>query len=404
MWDGSWERAPVRRVATTGFGFRELTSWLAELGVPPGLIRIGMEPTGGWYGRTVAAWLERHGYRVDWLQNFALHERRHLMIGKQTKTDALDARLIARLLFERERLGLKGGFLQRPPRNADAVRMLVRNRARLVEQRTRCRNQLTAIEDVLFPELKDFFRKSVTSSSARLLLESFPTPNHVAAADPADLHRVVVRQGHAGALAARLMDLQLAAADSAGLATDTDAIVQTQEWLLYQLRLIDSQIQQVDAAVESVLEEWPAQERAILASFPAMTATRQAVLLASIGDIACFRNDRQLRKLLGWYPEARESGSSLAKHRLGRSGNRMARRELWFWALELLAPSHPSTPFRDYYRRLRERGMAGQVAMGHLAGKLVSVLFHCLRAGSLYDPQRHARELGSVDACRRTEA
>lgn len=347
MWDGSWERAPVRRVATTGVGFRELTSWLAELGVPPDQIRIGMEPTGGWYGRTVAAWLERHGYRVDWLQNFALHERRHLMIGKQTKTDALDARLIARLLFERERLGLKGGFLQRPPRNADAVRMLVRNRARLVEQRTRCRNQLTAIEDVLFPELKDFFKKSVTSSSARLLLESFPTPNHVAAADPADLHRVVVRQGHAGALAARLMDLQLAAADSAGLATDTDAIVQTQEWLLYQLRLIDSQIQQVDAAVDSVLEEWPAQERTILTSFPAMTATRQAVLLASIGDIACFRNDRQLRKLLGWYPEARESGSSLAKHRLGRSGNRMARRELWFWALELLAPSHPPTPFRD---------------------------------------------------------
>jgi hypothetical protein len=64
-----------------------------------------MEPTGGWYGRTVAAWLERH---VDWLQNFAIHDRRHLMIGKQTKTDALDARLIARLLFERERLGLKG--------------------------------------------------------------------------------------------------------------------------------------------------------------------------------------------------------------------------------------------------------------------------------------------------------
>lgn len=48
--------------------------------------------------------------------------------------------------------------------------------------------------------------------------------------------------------------------------------------------------------------------------------------------------------------------------------------------------------------------MSGQVAMGHLAGKLVSVLFHCLRAGNLYDPQRHARELGIADACRRTEA
>jgi transposase len=404
MWDGSWERAPARTIATTALGFRGLTGWLGELGFAPDQTRIGMEPTGGWYGRTVAAWVERHGYHVDWLQNFALHDRRHLMIGKQTKTDALDARLIARLLFERERLGLKGGFLQRPPRNTDALRMLVRNRARLVEQRTRCRNQLTAIEDVLFPELKDFFKKSVTSSSARLLLESFPTPDHVAAADPVDLHRVVVRQGHAGALAARLMDLQLAATDSAGLATDTDAIVHTQDWLLYQLNLLDDQIKQVEAAIRAVLDEWPDQERAVLASLPAMTMVRQAVLLGCIGDVAYFRDDRQLRKLLGWYPEARESGSSLSKHRLGRSGNRMARRELWLWAWELITPTHTPTPFRNYYRRLRERGMTGHVAMGHLAGKLTSVLFHCLRSGALYDPQRHAHDLGIADVWSCSEA
>jgi transposase len=398
MWDGSWERAPVRTIATTALGFRGLTGWLGELGATPDQTRVGLEPTGGWYGRTVASWLGRHGYRVDWLQNFALHDRRQLMIGKQTKTDALDARLIARLLFERERLGLRGGFLQHAPRSTDAMRMLVRNRARLVEQRVRCRNQLTAIEDVLFPELKDFFKTSVTIPSARLLLESFPTPNHIAAADPADLHRVLVRQGRARGLAPRLMDLQAAAADSAGLSADTDAIVQTQDWLLYQLRLVDGQIEQIEAAIGAVLEEWPAQERAVLASFPGMTMLRQAVLLAAIGDIACFRDDRQLRKLLGWYPEARESGSSLSRHRLGRSGNRLARRELWLWGFELLKPSRSATPFRDYYRRLRERGMTGSVAMGHLAGKLISVLFFCLRSGTQYDPQRHARDLGVVDA------
>lgn len=404
MWDGSWERALVRPIATTAFGFRTLTGWLGELGFAPDQTRIGLEPTGGWYGRTVAAWVERHGYHVDWLQNFALHDRRQLMIGKQTKTDALDARLIARLLFERERLGLKGGFLHRPPKSADAIRMLVRNRARLVEQRTRCRNQLTAIEDVLFPELREFFKTSITGPSARLLLESFPTPNHVAAADPTELQRVVVAQGHARSLASRLKDLQMAAADSAGLATETEAMVQTQEWLLYQLRLLDDQIEGVAATIAELLGEWPGAEPQILDSFPGMTVIRKAVLLASIGDIACFRNERQLRKLLGWYPEARESGSSVAKHRLGRSGNRMARREIWLWSLELISPSPPHTPFRMYYRRLRDRGMPARVAMGHLAGKLASLLFHCLRSGSPYDPQRHIRDLGIVDACSIAEA
>lgn len=42
--------------------------------------------------------------------------------------------------------------------------------------------------------------------------------------------------------------------------------------------------------------------------------------------------------------------------------------------------------------------MAGHVAMGHLAGKLISVLFHCLRSGTPYDPQRYARDLGIADS------
>ena len=48
------------------------------------------------------------------------------------------------------------------------------------------------------------------------------------------------------------------------------------------------------------LEAWPAQQRAVLESFPCMSLMRQAVLLSAIGDVAEFRNDGQLRKLLGW--------------------------------------------------------------------------------------------------------
>src|SRR5262249_35473964 len=62
MRDGFWERVPVRTIATTALGFRALTGWLGELGSTPDQTRVGLEPTGGWYGRTVASWLERHGY------------------------------------------------------------------------------------------------------------------------------------------------------------------------------------------------------------------------------------------------------------------------------------------------------------------------------------------------------
>jgi len=404
MEDGSWERAAVRRFSTSGAGFQSLTDWLAGLAAEPGAVRIGCEPTGGWYARTVVAWLEQHHYRVEWLQNWAIHDRRQLLIGKQAKTDALDARLIARLLFEQEWLGRVGGFLHRPPRTADGLRLLVRNRLKLLGVRNRYRLQLTGLEDVLFPEFKEFFRTSTTGLVARLVLESFPTPAQLAAADPAQLAAVVVKQGHAGRLARRLAELREKAAHSAGLTEDIEQLVRSQRWLLQQLRLVDQEIELVESAVLDALQAWPAEERSILESFPGMSPWRQAALLASIGDLASFRNDRQLRKLLGWYPEVIESGTSVARHRLGTRGSRIGRRELWLWALQLVSPNLPPTPFRAYYRRLRARGMVGQVAIGHLAGKLISVLFYCLRTGQPYDPARHARALDLDDVYARSEA
>jgi hypothetical protein len=51
----------------------------------------------------------------------------------------------------------------------------VRNRFKLVNFRTRYRLQLGAVQDVLFPEFKQFFRARSTGRTARTLLEQFPT-------------------------------------------------------------------------------------------------------------------------------------------------------------------------------------------------------------------------------------
>jgi hypothetical protein len=92
-----------------------------------------------------------------------------------------------------------------------------------------------------------------------------------------------------------------------------------------------------------------------------------------------------------------ESGSSVSKHRLGLSGNRLARRELWLWSMSIVAPRFPANSFKDYHRRLRHRGVPSHVAIGHVAGKLISVLFYCMRNGEPYDPVRHARDLDFGD-------
>jgi transposase len=178
------------------------------------------------------------------LQNWALHERRQLAIGKQTKTDALDARLIARLLYERDFHAQSRGLLNHGPRSTDALRLLVRSRVRLIEHRTRLRLQLTDVEDVLFPELKDYFRHSITSPAVRRLLEAFPTPAAISAARPEHIYRVLVVEGRARIHAARIEELQRLARESAGL-IGADPILHAQRWLLRQLHAVDDQIDDI---------------------------------------------------------------------------------------------------------------------------------------------------------------
>lgn len=398
MEDGSWERVGVRKVAANAMGFRQLLEWLESSGPPAEQVKVGVEPTGGWYARTVVAWLETYGYQIDWLQNWAVHQRRQLILGKQTKTDALDARLIARLLYEREQLGQSRAFLRPAYPGTESLRMLVRNRLKLVNFRTRYRLQLGAVEDVLFPEFKVFFQARSTGKTARLLLEHYSTPAELATADPQEVARVVVKEGRAAVLARRLGELRQLAAESAGLVQDIDHVLRVQAWLLRQLRILDQEIEAVDVTIADALTSWPAETLVILHSFPHMSGLRAAVLLSAIGDVKSFGSDRELRKHLGWYPEVVESGTSVHRYRLGQKGNRIARREMWLWVMTLIKPNCQPRTFREYYSRLRERGVPAKVAVGHVAGKLISVLFFCLRAGEPYDASRHARALGLGDS------
>jgi transposase len=182
------------------------------------------------------------------------------------------------------------------------------------------------------------------------------------------------------------------------LAQEIEQLLRVQAWLLRQLRILDQEVEVADMTIADALTNWPADVRTVLQSFPHVSGLRAAVLLSAIGDVKAFRSDRELRKHLGWYPEVVESGTSVHRHRLGQKGNRLARREMWLWVMTLIKSDCEARTFRAYYLRLRERGVPGKVAVGHVAGKLISVLFFCLRKGEPYDPDRHARALGLADA------
>ena len=63
-------------------------------------------------------------------------------------------------------------------------------------------------------------------------------------------------------------------------------------------------------------------------------------------------------------------------------------------ALMYLTPHYRTTAFSRFYQRLVARGMRKSAALGHVAGKLASVLYCCLKTMTPYDEKKHLQEMG----------
>jgi hypothetical protein len=92
--------------------------------------------------------------------------------------------------------------------------------------------------------------------------------------------------------------------------------------------------------------------------------------------------------------EEEKSGTSVHRERLATSGNRHGRRVFRLWTLGLVNPRTPWTPFRSYYERLiaPPAWKRPNVALGHLASKLICVLYACMSHQKLYDEARLAKD------------
>ena len=122
--DGSVSAGPVRRFENTPAGFAVLGAWLTRQGAT----EVVCEPTGG-YERAAVRWLQRTGVSV----HVAHPNRVHSFVraaGHQAKTDALDARMLARYgaVFPGPRPVAKEA-------DREELQDLLRRRKQLVQQR-----------------------------------------------------------------------------------------------------------------------------------------------------------------------------------------------------------------------------------------------------------------------------
>jgi transposase len=238
----------------------------------------------------------------------------------RAKTDRLDARTLAKLLWAGELDGVWA-----PDERVRVMRRRLARRAQLVRARSRAKNEIHA---VLMRCLKDRPPAS-------------------------DLFGVKGRQW--------LAEQQLAVCER-----------ETVDAGLRQVDFLDAEITAVDQLIAADALGWPEVKR--LMTVPGVNVIVAATFMAAVGDIRRFGDRRKLTAYLGLDPKVRQSGAGPANHgHISKQGSNSARHAL---VEACWSTVRQPGPIAAFYARVRaKRGHS--IAIVASARKL-ACLFWCL--------------------------
>jgi len=345
-----------------GSGFGQL---MAEIRALPEAVIIGLEATGH-YWLALYDHLTRQDYTVLVLNPLQIAAYRRTGIRK-CKTDRHDAYWIADFV----RIG-GGQPCQVPQQILLQIRELARFRFRLVQQIGDSKRKVISILDRVFPEYETLFSNIFIRTSRRLLQEAVMAEEF--AAFPLDELRSLLSSTSRGRFgltkAQQIIDT---AAQSVGVSFLADAARLELRCLLNQIEFVETQIADVDTALETLLQ----QTEQHLTTIPGIGSTSAAALLGEIGQVERFPSLEKLVAYAGIDPTVYQTGQFEAQEaHMSKRGSPYLRHALWLAASG--ARQH-DPQLKAYYERRRTEGKAHGAIMGAICRKLLARVYTVLR-------------------------
>ncbi len=354
-------------------GFRSLLERFAELGVERNDCIVAMESTGHYW---LALWsfLDDHGYPVAVVNPVMTDAFRKADSVRKTKTDAIDALLIA------EYARFKSlGPTPVAPEVADSAKILTRYRAHLVAERTALKNRATAAADRVFPELEGCF-SSKHSATSRAILAEFGTPARVAATDIRTLTRVIREASRGRHGREKAEKVKAVAKASVGSVWATDALAFELARITALIDHMDEEIAALDAKIAEVVAGPMAE---LLRTIPGIGPASAAVILAEVGDPARFEGPSKL------YAYAGIDASKFQSGKFDGTEQHMSKRGSSYLRYALMVSADKARMrdpyFGDYYDSLRARGKHHYVAVSGVARKLCGVILAVMKERRPYE-------------------
>ena len=350
-------------------GFNLLLSFLPETSDN---VKVRLEATGH-YSLNLINFLVEYGFNPVIFNPLQINLFRKAHTLRKTKTDKIDAKLIALMLSASDakpHLDLSYHISE--------LKSLTRYRSRLKAQLSKLKISISRIVNIIFPELESCVY-SINQKSTLAMLRMFPSKELIANAHLTKLTNVLMSNSSGKYGKDKAICIKKAAANSIG--SDSDAISFE---LVQTIDLIDfysSKIKVLEDKIKFIMD----QIQSPLMSIPGISYNLASIILAEIVDINRFENDSQLLAFAGLDPGTHQSGKFVAKDvSMVKRGSPHLR-----WALlnaaRLVAMNDET--FALYYQKKKSEGKHHYVVLSHTAKKLVRVIFKLLKDNCPFVPQ-----------------
>lgn len=343
-------------------GFQKLISKLVSLDKTK--ILIGLESTAH-YGENIISYLFNLNYNIGIINPIQTANLRRSNIRK-TKNDKVDTKIIIKALT----LNNYSLITSRDINNLK-LKGLCRSRRNLVTLRSKSKIQLVSYVDQIFPELESFFKGNLHLNVSYQLLKEFSSPKVISNLHLTKLTNILHdnSQGRYGKDdAIRLREI---AKSSVGI--DNPSLSLQIKHAILQIELYDEQIAEVEALYKEILDEM----NTPILTIPGMSYNQAAVIIGCIGDINRFEHSCQLLAYAGLDPSVIQSGNFQAKStKMSKRGSGMLRYSLVYSAHNVVKNNKT---FKEYYNLKRSQGKSHYCALGHVAHKLVRIIFKMLK-------------------------
>ena len=343
--------------------FRELLDSL------DGEKKIGLEATGH-YGQNLKMFLENNGFSFMEFNPLLINRFVRSKSLRKTKTDSIDALMIAQYLMTVEYKPYPPSFY-----TLEKLKSLTRFRDSLIRQRSKQLVELTNILDKVFPEFKPFF-KGRFSATALYILSHYASPEKISNMNSKS-YESLRRLSRGKFSMVNLVELKTLARNTVG--STSDYLLQEMEIIIDIYNQLQSKVEEVEQQInDCVLVIDPP-----MLTIPGIGVSSAAVILSEFGDFSKFNSPSKLLSFAGLEPGYFQSGTSESTGKMVKHGSSHLRYAIINCA-QTVINNEPT--FAAYYAKKRAEGKEHRVALTHVAKKLLRVIYTLQMKEVPYNP------------------